>query len=219
MAKYITAETLKGAIDRLAICSANSSLGDYLIFKRAAVLTASDRKPKSDAPVHVVTGTKSKPFVTAVEEFSATGGGANTPPYYLPFGAKRDKTLGFRTPKFPSNGSSDTASRWQSRESKPLAFVSGTSPKAYTVEHRSAKQLADFFLAQHGTAGSFSGEKPRLVDTAVWWLRNVEFKDEPDVGVMTQALIHDLGLTPEEMEGLFHIEPPAAPQAVAATPA
>lgn len=204
MPKYISKDTIQEAVERLSVCSASSSLGDYLIFKRAAVLAGlENRKTKSESQPRVVTGTKSKTFVTAIDEFSATGAGTNLPPYFLPFGAKRDKTSGYRTPKFPSNGSSDTASRWQSRESKPIVLVGGTSPKTFVIERRSAKQLAEFFLAQNGSPSSFSGEKPSLLDTAVWWFRNTEFNEEPSYEALTQKLVNDLGLNSEELSGLF----------------
>jgi len=201
MPKYLSEKTIKDAVDRLSVCSANSSLSDFLIFKRAAVLTAmADGSSVSSA--QVVTGTKSKPFVAAIEAFTKVGGAES--PYYLPFGSKRDKTAGYRTDKYPSNGSSDTARNWQGRDGKPLVLVANSSPKKYVFEKRTAKQLADFFLVRNGAEGRFSGEKPRLLDVAIWWFREKEFSEELTAKQLVQALIADFTLNAEEIEGLFH---------------
>src|SRR5690349_9333667 len=151
MPLYASEQSLKEAVDRLAISTGTSSLTDFLIFKRALKIAKDTaRQAKISEPDAVITGMRSESFVKAIEEFTLTvPPGSADPrsienPYYLPFGSKRDQTLGYRTRKFPSNGSSDTVSRWQSRSAKPLVLVPGSSPKAYKFEQRSKKELEEF---------------------------------------------------------------------------
>lgn len=213
MAVYLSQQTLKEAVDRLSISAVQSSLADYLIFKRAlknakyAAREASDPEPSS-----VVTGMRSEPFVRAIEEFTLrVPPGSEDPrtldnPYFLPFASKRDTTLGYRTRKYPSNGSSDTVSRWQSRAAKPLSLVPGTSPKAFQFEQRSREELAEFFSVKSAQE-HFSGEKPRLVDTAVWWFRFIDLEERFGGNLspeqLVQGFVDDLDLSDQEISALF----------------
>jgi hypothetical protein len=124
-----------------------------------------------------VTGLRSQPFIRAIEELTrrlpaaAEHPGIIDNPYYVPFGSLRDTTYGYRKPKFPSNGPSDTVGRWQSRSPRrPLVQVLNKSPKEFAVEPRTKEALEDFFLVKSAQE-HFSGEKPRLLDTALWWFR------------------------------------------------
>ncbi|HEY0770506.1 MAG TPA: hypothetical protein VGD31_09250 [Sphingobacteriaceae bacterium] len=212
MSLYLSQQTLKEAVDRLAICAAQSSLADYLIFKRALKIAESKaRSAREPIPDVVVTGTKAAAFVQAIEEFALTprdeaDSKSIENPYYVPFGSKRDRTLGYRTLKFPSNGSSDTVSRWQSRSAKPLTLVPDTSPKSYRFEQRTKKELEEFFGVK-GATSNYSGEKPRLLDTAIWWFRSTNLEDrfgnEPTVEQLQQGFIEDFGLTETEISALF----------------
>lgn len=210
---YLSQQTLKAAVDRLSIASMQTSLADYLIFKRALqnVRTAA-RTYGNEEPTEVVTGIRSEPYVQAIEEMTlrlprdAKNQKDVENPYYLPFGSRRDTTLGYRTKKYPSNGSSDTATRWQSRAGKPLAQVPGSSPKAFQFESRTQAELESFFSIQNA-ADNFSGEKPRLLDTAIWWFRftelNARFGKEPAAQELIDAMISDLGLNEVERQALF----------------
>lgn len=66
-------------------------------------------------------------------------------PYFVPFGARRDNSLGYRQSKWPSNGPSDTVNRWQSRSSRPLVVIPDSSPKEYAFEARTERELSTFF--------------------------------------------------------------------------
>lgn len=213
MPLYLSQQTLREALDRLGTCAATSSLADYLIFKRALKITADAAKSTgSPEPDSVLTGTKATAFVQAIEEFTlrVPRGSADPKdvenPYYLPFGSKRDGTLGYRTLKFPSNGSSDTVSRWQSRSARPLTLVPNSSPKKYKFEQRTKKELEEFFGVK-GAAEHFSGEKPLLLDTAVWWFRFTDleayFGGEPTSKQLTQAFTSELNLNDVEIAALF----------------
>lgn len=216
MPRFLSQQTLKGAVKRLAASEAASSLADYLIFKRALKRLSDEAQQEGAAPAtqppHVVTGMRSKAFVGAINELTARlpfqGDEVITDvdnPYYVPFGADRDATRGYRTKKFPSNGSSDTVSRWQSRSLKPLALVPDTSPKAYRLERRSAQELKSFFLREG--AGSSSGQRPRLLDLAIWWFRFTDlaqrFQTEVTAETLTGAVIADFALNEEEIAGIF----------------
>ena len=213
MPLYLSQQTLKEALDRLGICAAGSSLADYLIFKRALKIAAdAARTASSPEPTSVVTGTRAAAFVQAIEEFTLRVlRGSSDPrdvenPYYLPFGSKRDGTLVYRTANFPSNGSSDTVSRWQSRSAKPLTLVPDSSPKEYRFEPRTKKELEEFFGVK-SAAEHFSGEKPRLLDTAIWWFRftdlEAHFGSEPTSKQLTLAFVQELNLSDAEISALF----------------
>src|SRR5205823_2515675 len=127
-------------------------------------------------------------------------------PYYSPFGAARDSGRGYKSIKYPSNGPADTASRWQSRGSRPLTLVEGTSPKEFRIEDRTQDELQDFFNVKSGQE-HFSGEKPRLLDAAIWWFRSADldnrFGEEPSPQQLIAAFVGDVGLSEIEASGLF----------------
>ena len=125
MTSYLSPATIKAAVDRLGESRAQSSLLDYLIFKRALLHTQAEGSGST-----VVTGTKSQPYVKAIDELSRVADPTESDrPYFSPFGARREPGRGFKTKKYPSNGSSDTVSRWQSNPARPIEFVPDTSPK------------------------------------------------------------------------------------------
>jgi len=218
MAVYLSVQTLRDAVERLGVCSAKPSLGDYLIFKRALILTREAQREAGETESdEVVTGIKSTPFVQAINQLTLRSAGAedlenSTNPYYVPFGSMRDQTHGYRSDKFPSNGSSDTVSRWQSRGSAPLVFVDRTSPKAYKFADRTVADLRTFFIVRNAQE-HFSGERPALIDTAVWWYRfsdlEERFGQALDEDDLIRGLIDDLGLTGTEIEALFESPEPS----------
>lgn len=213
MPLYLSQQTLKEAVDRLAVAAVQSSLVDYLIFKRALKIAQDEaRENQEPVPKAVVTGTKARPFVQAIEELTLriplerVNPESTKNPYYVPFGSKRDKTLGYRTKKFPSNGPSDTVSRWQSRSARPLVLVPGTSPKAYRFERRTGRELEEFFIVK-GASDHFSGVKPRIHDTAIWWLRFDDLEEifggEPTITQMVEFFNEYHDLSDEEVSALF----------------
>lgn len=213
MPLYLSQRNLKEAVDRLAVSSASSRLGDYLVFKRALKLA---RQAARDAglnePSAVVTGTKAPSFVQAIEELALrlprAWGDPNVigNPYYIPFGSMRDKTRGYRSKKFPSNGPSVTVAGWQTIPGRPLVLVQDSAPKAFEIGVRTKKELEGFFLVKHA-ADHFSGELPRLLDTAMWWFRfadlEARFGRPPMPEEMAQAFIEDHDLTELEVSALF----------------
>lgn len=206
MAIYLFADCIKDAVDRLAHSTAASSLGEYLIFKRALVLRTS-----LDSEDTVVTGMGSPTFVQAIREVSSVDDPSDKAPererpFFNPFGAARKQ--GYRMGKYVSNGPSDTVSRWQnsSRATPPFAAVPGTSPKEYRFVSRTPEELAAFFMTDKAKE-SLSTGKPRLLDVAVWWFRFTDleqrFGTEPTAIELTEGVISDLALNSDEISGLF----------------
>lgn len=216
---FISSTTIKGAVQRLAVSSASSSLADYLIFKRALRLAQeAARDAPGPVPDSVATGMRSPLFVQAINELTLCVelehvGHTSGHPYYSPFGSKRDQGRGYKSVKYPSNGPSDTVGGWQSRAGKPLVVIESTSPKAYKFEQRVVEQLEDFFIIK-GANHDFSGEKPLLADVAVWWFRSTDvearFGTQPDAAELDEAFIQDLGLSDVEVQAFFSRAGPAA---------
>ena len=92
MTSYLSQATIKAAVDRLGEARAQSALVDYLIFKRALVISNT-----SEATESVVTGTRSGPYLQAIDELSKVAEPtASDLPYFSPFGARRDRGVGGR---------------------------------------------------------------------------------------------------------------------------
>lgn len=214
MPLFLSTQTIKGAVDRLSGAATRISFTDFLIFKRALQISKLEArmngKPEPDT---VVTGTKSKSFVQSIEELTLrVPRGTSDPkdinhPYYLPFGSQTDPTHGYRSSKYPSNGSSDTVSRWQSRSTTPIVLVPGTSPKEYKFVFRSKKELEAFFIK--GVSDSGVNEKPNIIDAAIWWFRFSDLESKltttsPTDKDLVKGFIEDTGLSDEEIAGLFN---------------
>ncbi|MDA0631902.1 hypothetical protein OUY22_00610 [Nonomuraea sp. MCN248] len=211
MTLYISKTTLQQAVRRLGVSSSQSSLGDYLIFKRAMAIKLETPEADDPYPDGVVTGLRSGSFIRAIEELAKRRPPGSSEdddnPYFVPFGAMRDTTRGYRTKKFPSNGPSDTVGRWQSRSSAPpLVLVPGQKPKTYTIRERSAQELRAFFIVKHAQK-YFSGHRPHLFDLAVWWFRfaNLELRlgSTPSPAMLMDGVTTDLRLSTIEIEALF----------------
>jgi hypothetical protein len=89
---------------------------------------------------------------------------------------------------------------------KPLVLVENTRPAEYRFEPRSQRELEAFYIIT-GAQKDFSGEKPRLLDTAVWWFRFTDleerFGNEPLPAQLVQAFIEDFDFTATEIAALF----------------
>lgn len=199
---YLSPVTIRAAVDRLGVSRGQSILIDYLVFKRALVIDASTGT--------VVTGTKAAPYNQAINELSAVADPASSErPYFLPPGARRDNGRGYRTKKYPSNGPSDTASRWQSKNDRPVELVDGTSPKEFRPIARNASELSSFFLIAEAPTAP---DKPRLIDLAIWYYRTTDLEQlDPVSDQIADALIEqtraELGITDVEVDALFLHEP------------
>ena len=203
MTNYLSPATIRAAVDRLGESRGQSILVDYLVFKRALVI--------DPAAGTVVTGIKAGPYNQAIEEITKVADAAQSErPYFLPPGARRDNGRGYRTKKYPSNGPSDTASRWQSKNDRPIELVDNTSPKEFRPVTRNASELATFFLIAETSSAP---DKPRLIDLAIWYHRATDLDSLTNLNSLQLAdfLIEELrkqcGITEGEIEGLFLNEP------------
>ena len=208
MATFLSVETIKDAVARLGQSRAQSALVDYLIFKRALLLTNRTAGP---TVTQIKTGTRSTEFVTAIRQLTGVADPSDSSrPYFSPFGARRDTARGYKSQKYPSNGSSDTVSRWGSRPARPLEVVPGTSPKEFTLVERSSSELEGFLLIG-GVPVNCSGYKPYLGDLAIWWLRDTnlaeDLDEEPGLEAFVDLTVTELGLSSTEIAGLFEEEP------------
>lgn len=175
MGRFLDASTLREAVQQLGASRATPSVMDWLIFKRALVNSkAVDAKAKS-----VITGLQSLPFQQAIRELAesarAQSGTWNGPPFFSPFGYLRDKQTGFKSPRYPSNGPSDTYGGWQTRSAPPppLESVPSTSPRQFRLAKRSPNELSEFLLK------GGKEQKPTLLNAARWWFRATEFAQDP----------------------------------------
>jgi hypothetical protein len=202
MAIYLPSDLIKHAVDRLGESRAQPKLFDYLIFKRALEVSGG-------AASRVVTGTANQQFQQAIREWALTQ--PTTAPgyhYFNPFGAARSKDNGYRSDKYPSNGPSDTATGWAgSMSNPPFVAVPNSSPRAFTYVAVPPADLERAFLIAE-TADLSQNRKPKLSDTAVWWLRERDLESiELDASVELSDLVNTLkievGLTDVEISAIF----------------
>jgi hypothetical protein len=202
VALYLAPELIKQAVDRLRASRAQPKLLDYLIFRRALV--------NSGGPgAQVVTGMASQPFQQAIREWARIRSDTEPAPHFFnPFGGASSADNGFRSDKYPSNGPSDTASGWAaSLESPPFVAVAGSSPRAFTFVKIPGSELEKAFLRAEGTDPD-KNKKPRITDTAVWWLRgrNLEplgISEQDELSDLVSVLRSEVGLTSPEESALF----------------
>jgi hypothetical protein len=210
VSNYVSTDAVKEAVERLGVSTAASTLTDYLIFRRALV-NHQAAAAQGTTVTTVTTGIRSEPFTTAIDEMASCASPAQRDswrgaPYFSPFGYSRDQGRGFKGPKYPSNGPSDTVAGWQSRSSRPLDLVPDTSPKQYTIANRTVQELEEFFHVRR-RGEHYSGRKPALLDTACWWFRFTDlserFQQNPDDQELCDEFVADLQLDPTAVTALF----------------
>src|SRR5689334_18753824 len=117
---YLSTDRLVLAIDRLGRSCATQRLVDFLILKRAMVLA-------SEAAVHL---SKNDPHLNqAIRDLMETRPGAAGDqreefPYINVFGTDGHASKGYRSKKYPSNGTAVTVPGWE-----PLIRTSGQKPR------------------------------------------------------------------------------------------
>jgi len=207
MSLYLSPEIIQSAVDRLGKSCATPTLTDFLIFKRALVLERQDARANSIDPESVetvTTGTLKQTFVQAVFDLAAYDPSeAIQERFYCPMGAFRDKTKGFRKKNYHSNGSSDTAGRWQSRNNPPLVLVKDTKPKQFSFTHDvTPNSLRSFFHV-----AGIGAPLPKLIDVAVWFFRAIDLQDafgeSPTEEDLIAGLVSNLALNSMEILALF----------------
>ena len=205
MTNFLSLETIKAAVERLGQSRANSSLVDYLIFKRALVL-ANEEAQVPGTVTQVKTGVRSPHFVSAVNKLTRIDEeGSSQTPYYSPFGAWRDSGKGYKSQKFPSNGPSVTVSGWSARPDPPLQVVDDTKPKEFQIAEPNSGALRRFFLVEENVTTK-AKLKPHLGDLAIWWKRSQSFDSEVDISRLVEQTVEDLNLTAIEIATLFEAD-------------
>lgn len=197
MALYLAPDLIKQAVDRLRASRAQSRLLEYLIFRRALELSGGSAS-------EVVTGMASQPFQQAIREWARVRPDSEPAPHFFnPFGTGEATDGGFRTDKFPSNGASDTVGRWgNAMTDPPFVRVKGVKPMTFTFTAIIGAGLEKDFLRAESTDPDKS-KKPRLADTAIWWLRD---RDIEALGLTDQAELSDLVATLRAEVGLSNAE-------------
>jgi hypothetical protein len=198
---FLPADLIGQAITNLSASRAQPRLLEFLIFKRAVVLFGGRN-------AHIVTGLGSPAFQTAIREWAISGQEDDLAAYFNPFGASREKTGGYRKRKYGSNGPSDTVSGWGSQFlTPPFARVPDVSPMTFTYAETPSEQLQRGFLKSESADESIN-RQPRLIDTAIWWLRSrdlesVAISRESEPRALVEILIKENDLTNTEISGIF----------------
>ncbi|GAA1817387.1 hypothetical protein [Nesterenkonia flava] len=203
MASYLAADLIKPAVDRLRASRAQTRLLEYLIFRRALALSGGSGS-------QVVTGMASKPFQQAIQEWARIRPDDEPSPHFFnPFGTSKVKDGGFRTDKFPSNGASDTVAGWGSSMTEPpFVRVPGSKPMAFEFKSVASAELEKAFLRAE-SADPKKNQKPRLSDTAIWWLRARDLDalgidDQSGLSNLVDILRREIDLTATEESALFN---------------
>jgi len=198
---YLPSELVKTAQRNLSSSRADRRLTDYLVFKRALVL--------SGGPTAVVvSGTRSAEYQQALSDWTRSGLQDDAVLYFNPFESVHTKTGGYRTGKYTSNGPDNTWGGWQSAlDPTPVVHVRGSkNPKEFAFSEISAIDLARHFLNSDSSDSALN--LPRLIDLAIWWLRDRDLETldiTPDslTQDLIDVLIEEAGLTATEISAVF----------------
>lgn len=190
MAVFISAERLRGAVERLASSRATQRLVDFLILKRAM------RRGESDS---VRLSTKDEVFTGSIDDLMRCAPPSRDEwqgqPLINVFGTGRHGDKGYRSQKYYSNGTAVTVPRWSMME------IVSEGPRVVRLDSTYEEGLEDFLLVGSG------GPKPRLVDSATWFFRFHDLEDRfgstPTDEQLVEGFVADLGLTDQEVLTLF----------------
>ena len=203
MSQYLRPECIRDAVSRLVASRARAGFTDFLILKRALARANQDTVPFSS---------KDPEFTGAIQDLAATdrrsGASKGLPaPFVKVFGtAEARKYVG---PKMLTNGTADTlaGSNW-----RRVVRIVGSDPRRGGLTSGHEKGLRSL-LHKAG------GEKPRLLDAAVWLHRGADVEPLPKNGgngaddlnqSLETAFINALNLTKREISELFDAAPPSS---------
>lgn len=194
MAFYLSGVTLAAAVERLSTSRAKPSFCDYLILKHA--MTQGDGS--------VTLSLNDSTYMEAVRALTAVSTTADEeplPPYFNPFGTKRERKLGWRSEKYPSNGPPDTVNgpRW-----RRVIRVLEEGPRRIRFTDDYLEHL--FPVISRG-----KGAPPLLEDCALWLHRARplpadEAHSEVSLGRVVEAFLEETGLTDRERQLIFEEE-------------
>ena len=188
---HLSTERLQLAVERLGKSCATQRLVDFLIMKRAMVLAAAPEITLSKNDPHLVCA------ISDLMEIRL-GAAEDTEeqfPYINVFGTAAHESKGYRSRKYPSNGTAVTVPNWDS-----VVQTSQQKPRLAAFKPGYLTHLRPLMLKAHGNM-------PSLLDAAVWFYRNKrvsEFCSLPTIATdLTVRFTRDIGLIPEELEALF----------------
>jgi hypothetical protein len=190
MALFVTSEALREAVQRLTVSSVRPSLCDFLIVKHA--MTQGDGT--------VTLSLQDETYMTSVRVLAAVNAPdeRELPPFFNPFGTKREGRRGWRTAKYPSNGPPDTVNGpgW-----KRVIDVLSEGPRRVRFTDDYLDHLPSVIAISEGPA-------PLIEDCAVWLHRgrDLDSASTPRAGSaedLTDAFVAEVGLTPGEHTAIF----------------
>jgi len=197
---YLSATSLAEAVQRLANSCAKTRICEYLIGLRTLTLSGSQEAQIAASKPHYVTAvnefTLCSPAGAPIESLAGT-------PYFNPFGAAR--ASGYKSPKYISNGPSNTIHGWATQFGAPFEVISTSRPKAIRRRAVDSEELAKFLLNPRTKAS----RPPRLIDAAAWYFRFTDLS-ELDLGhlqlELEKAFIARVGIDEQAQAGLFETE-------------
>lgn len=204
MSRFLPAALIKRAQVNLANSRGVPRLTDYLVFKRALVLAGG---PTSQ----VQSGTRSIEYQRSLSEWTLSGRDDDATKYFNPLESTFVSTGGYRGKRYSSNGPDNTWGGWQSAlDPTPVVHVRGSAnPKYFEFADIPAPDLERHFLIAR--AADESTKRPRLIDLAIWWLRNRDLEplgidEASDPQELVDVLVEEVGLTAKEIDALFDQE-------------
>lgn len=191
MALYASAESLGEAVSRLSVSNARPSLCDFLIVKHAM--------EQGDGTVTLSLADET--YMSSVRAFTAVLTGPEEeelPPFFNPFGTRREARRGWRTEKYPSNGPPDTVNGpgW-----KRVIEVLSEGP-------RRVQLTADYLDHLPKVISTADEQRPLIEDAAVWYHRNRDIESaagERDflIDDLIERFVAEIGLSTGERAGIF----------------
>jgi len=170
---------------------------DFLILKRALRRAQDDKAGKHKDMVEL---SQNNPhLVGAISDLLAWQGDDSEFPYINVYGTAKHDDRGYRSDKYPSNGTAVTVA---SPPWRRIAELIGERPRLVKFRDDYVGQLGRFFLKRNG-------DSPRLLDSAVWFFRAQDLspymaKDSKRTfDRIVKAYGQALGLTAAEIDQLF----------------
>jgi hypothetical protein len=188
---YLSADRLRLAVERLGSSCATQRLVDFLILKRAIVFSGSPSVELSKNDPHLV-----QAICDLMETHQGAASNPNEEfPYINIFGTENHSSKGYRSRKYPSNGTAVTVPGWSD-----VIKTAGQKPRIATFKAGYVKNLASLMLKAHGSM-------PMLIDAAVWFHR---FRPLPPMQnpvlfcrQLIERFLNETGVTDYESRILF----------------
>src|SRR6266566_2316530 len=203
MPKFISASRLKQAVERLGNSSAHQRFADFLVLKRALRRIELEKSVKRKGAV--VLSLNNRDFTGAIDDVMAWSTGASDEatdlefPYINVFGTALHEDLGYRSDKFPSNGTAVTVA---SPPWRRVTDLLDERPRAIQFKQGYVSLLGSFFLTK-------DGDRPKLIDAALWYFRGQDIsahvgkKANDTARHLVAPFVDACGLTRDEIGRLF----------------